>query len=191
MKQEFDIEDRWISYEIHPETPPEGRHLDDLYRGADVGPMHNMLRARSAEFGLPFAPPRLLANSRPAILAAEYARDHGRFPEFSRRVFSAYFAEGRNIGDIEVLQAVAEEVKLDPEDLRRSLDAGEYVDRLLSTEADARRLRITGVPTFFINGPPTAGGSTQASTPAQAPTPSRRIVGAQPLEVFRKALLSP
>lgn len=198
MKEEFDIEDRWISYEIHPETPLEGRHLDELYRGMDLAPMHEMLRERSAEFGLPFAPPRLLANSRSAILAAEYARDHARFPEFSRRVFSAYFAEGRNIGEIEVLEAAAEEAGLDPEGLARSLKDGEYQDRLLASEADARRLGITGVPTFFIEGPPTIGEPPTIGRPptddsasvasARAKTLSRRIVGAQPLEVFRKAL---
>ncbi len=187
MKEEFDIEDRWISYEIHPETPPEGRHLEELYRGVDLDPMHEMLRSRCAEFGLPFAPPRLLANSRAAILAAEYARDHAKFPEFSRRVFSAYFAEGRNIGEIEVLQAAAEEVGLDPEGLTRSLRDGEHLDRLLAAEADARRLGITGVPTFFIERPPADDSSINA--PSQAKTPSRRIVGAQPFEVFQRALL--
>lgn len=186
MKEEFDIDDRWISYEIHPETPPEGRHLDELYRGADLAPMHDMLRARSKEFGLRFAPPPLLANSRAAILAAEYARDRGRFPEFSRRVFSAYFAEGRNIGDLEVLQAAAEKAGIDPLDLRRSFLAGEYVDRLLSAEADARRLGITGVPTFFIDRSPTG----DPAAPSQVRAQRRRIVGAQPLETFRKALLS-
>ncbi len=187
MKEEFDIEDRWISYEIHPETPPEGRHLDELYRGVDLDPMHDMLRARCAEFGLPFAPPRLLANSRAAILAAEYARDHARFPEFSRAVFSAYFAEGRNIGDLEVLQATAEEVGLDPESLTGSLQDRDYLDRLLAAEADARRLGITGVPTFFIEGPPAADPAIDAA--AQAKTLSRRIVGAQPFAVFERALL--
>lgn len=187
MKEEFEIEDRWISYEIHPETPPEGRRLDDLYRGADLAPMHDMLRARCAEFGLPFAPPPLLANSRAAILAAEYARDHAGFPDFSRRVFSAYFAEGRNIGDLEVLQTAAEEVGLDPEGLALSLQAGEYLDRLIAAEADARRLGITGVPTFFIEKPPADDPAIVA--PTKATTPSRKIVGAQPFEVFRRALL--
>jgi predicted DsbA family dithiol-disulfide isomerase len=149
--------------------------------------MHDMLRARCAELGLPFAPPLVLANSRAAILAAEYARDHARFPEFSHRVFSAYFAEGRNIGDIEVLRAAAEEVGLDPEDLTRSLQAGEHLDRLPAAEADARRLGITGVPAFFIEGPPADDSSIVA--PSQAKTLSRRIVGAQPLQVFQRALL--
>lgn len=148
--------------------------------------MHDMLRARAAEFGLPFAPPQLLSNSRRVILAAEYARDHARFPEFSRRVFSAYFAEGRNIGDLEVLQAAAEEVGLDPEDLKRSLLAGEHVDRLRSAEADARKLGITGVPTFFISG----ASSHDSASPVMAQASSRIIVGAQPLDVFREAMLN-
>jgi predicted DsbA family dithiol-disulfide isomerase len=86
-----------------------------------------------------------------------------------------------------VLRATAEEVGLDPESLTRSLQAGEYLDRLLAAEADARRLGITGVPTFFIAGPSTDDPAMPA--PARAKSLSRRIVGAQPFEVFRSALL--
>ncbi len=170
--------DTWVSYQIHPETPPAGHSLAEYFRGADLTPMHEMLRARTAEFGLPFSAPQVLANSRLAILAAEHARDTGRHEALSRRLFSAYFAESLNIGDVEVLTALGVEVGLDPEALRDSLATDAHVDRLAEAERQARRLGITGVPTFFIASAP----------PGSELSPRLRIVGAQPIAVFRSAL---
>lgn len=152
--------------------------------------MHDMLRRRAAEFGLRFAAPEILSSSRLAILAAEHARDQGRHAEFSRGVFVAYFADRRDIGDRNVLAEVATAAGLDAEALLRSLQAEEHADRLVEAEAGARRLGITGVPTFFIAR---ADGLSAVATPAgpeaaPATAGAQRIVGAQPLGVFRDAL---
>lgn len=141
--------------------------------------MHELLGERASEFGLPFSPPRVLANSRLAILAAEHARTVGLHEPLSRGLFSAYFAQGLNIGDIDVLTEVADGVGLDPESLRSALLDGAYADRIADAAAQARRLGITGVPTFFVMSAP--GGERSLPTP-------RRIVGAQPIEVFRREL---
>ena len=42
--------------------------------------------------------PDVLANSRLALQAAEFARENGRGDTFDERVFRAYFSEGLNIG---------------------------------------------------------------------------------------------
>jgi len=168
-----------VSYEIHPETPSAGRDLADYFRGRDLAPMHEMLRSRAAEFGLPFSAPQILANSRLAILAAEYARDVGSHEALSRRLFRAYFAEGLNIGDVEVLTTLGAEVGLDPAALRHSLLTHAHADRPAAAEQDARRMGITGVPTFVVTSPP----------PGSEPKPEPlRIVGAQPIAVFRNAI---
>lgn len=155
--------------------------------------MHDMLRSRAAEFGLPFSAPLVLSNSRLAILAAEHARELGSHEALNRRLFTAYFAEGLDIGDIEVLAALGAEVGLDPAALRHSLLTDTYAHRLAGAEREARRLGITGVPTFFIApGPPDAqssiGGETQSGADEQSGRQPLRIVGAQPLAAFRNAL---
>ncbi len=153
--------------------------------------MHEMLRSRAGEFGLPFSAPQLLSNSRLAILAAEHARDLGSHEALNRRLFTAYFAEGLDIGDVEVLAALGAEIGLDPAALRGSLATDAHADRLKRAEREARSLGITGVPTFFI-----ASSAHEAQSDTDAllgagipsdPTPIQ-IVGAQPIEVFRNAL---
>lgn len=157
-----------MSYEIHPETPPEGVSLERLF-GPRIGQMQESQRRRCAELGLSFEAPTLLSSSRLAVEAAEFARDAGMHPEFHRAVLTSYFARSRDIGDADVLCEVATEVKLDPVALRDELAAGRYGGRRQAAYEEACGLGITGVPTFlFANG--------------------ARVVGAQPLEDFRRLL---
>ncbi len=160
-----------MSYEIHPETPPEGVLLEKLF-GPGFARRQEGMRERCAELGLSFEPPRLLSNSRLAVEAAEFARDHGKHPEFHRALLAAYFAHSHDIGDLDVLSRLATDVGLDSAALRQDLATGRYASRRQAAYDEACGLRVTGVPTFlFANG---VGGI--------------RVVGAQPLDEFRRLL---
>jgi predicted DsbA family dithiol-disulfide isomerase len=162
------LEDTWVSYEIHPETPPEGVLLERLF-GPGVGQAQEGQRRRCEELGLPFAAPRLLSNSRLAVEAAEFARDGGRHAEFHRAALAAYFAHSQDLGDAEVLGGLAAEVGLDPMALRADLDAGRYADRRESAREEARAAGVTAVPTYIFGD-------------------GARVVGAQSLDHFRRLL---
>jgi predicted DsbA family dithiol-disulfide isomerase len=129
------------------------------------------LRTMGAQYGIAFADRPLLSNSRPALLAAEFARDHGRFPEFHSAVFSAYFSRGLDIGNREILAHIAESVGLDATAMQTAVDGNAYSAKLADAQADAARLGVTGVPAFFFSN-------------------KKSIFGAQPLDVFRKILRS-
>ena len=162
--------DTWVSYEIHPETPPEGVLLEHLF-SPGITQRQEGMRLRCAELDLPFEPPRVLSNSRLAIEASEFARDAGKHPEFHRAVLAAYFARSEDICDLDVLSELAAQVGLDPVALRQELAGGRYAGRREAVHDEAYGLGITGVPTFFF-----AGGA--------------RVGGAQPLDDFRRLLES-
>jgi predicted DsbA family dithiol-disulfide isomerase len=157
-----------VSYEIHPETPAEGISLEELF-----GPRHRAMQELQAErcrdLGLPFRAHELLSNSRLAIEAAEYARDSGHHPAFHRAILTAYFARSADIGDSEVLGDIGTEVGLDRGELSESLSTGRYAGRGAMARQEAARLGITAVPTFIFPD-------------------ATRVVGAQPVEEFRKIL---
>lgn len=157
-----------MSYEIHPETPPEGVPLERLF-GPGVARHLEPLRQRARELGLPFEPPSLLSNTRMACEAAEFAREEGKHPEFHREVLAAYFAHSEDIGDIEVLVRLAGKVGLDPAGLREALTSEAYRAKREAAELEAREFGVSGVPTFFF-----ADGT--------------EVVGAQPLDHFRRLL---
>lgn len=169
MKREFDIAEEWICYELHPETPPHGKRLDTLFPESEMERMLENLRAAGQPYGISFSRLAVIANSRLAIEASEFARDKGRFEEAHYRFFKAYFQEGLNIGEESVILRLSEEIGLDRNELKDALDKGLYKLRLQQSAELARRYRVTVVPTFIING-------------------AHRIVGSQPYRVFQKAL---
>jgi len=159
----------WIGIEIHPETPAGGRPLTELFPAADIKRMTNHLRTMAAPFGITFADFANLPNSRNAHLAAEYARAQGKFPELHASLFSAYFSEGLDISDLEILAELAKDAGLDSAELVRSIQQGTFSEKLSQAQKKAKDHDVSGVPAFFIGD-------------------KERIMGAQPIEVFRKVL---
>jgi len=161
----------WRGVEIHPETPQEGSLLTALFRADDINRMMEHLRTIGAQFGITFADRPFLSNSRPALLAAEFAREQGKFQEFHTAIFAAYFSQGLDIGNIEILSQIARDAGLDDAAMAEAIKSGKYLAQLEKAKGDAGRRGVTGVPTFFIGE-------------------KKSIVGAQPLDIFRKALRS-
>lgn len=169
MKEEFAIEDEWLPYEIHPETPPEGVLLKDYFPGFNPEQFFRKLDTRGEDMGVRFGPQALMSNSRKAMEAGEYARDKGLHEEFHSEMFKAYFTDCRDIGDRSVIDDVAEAVGLDVAAMNEALDAGTYFPRLEETTRNARMNFVSAAPTFIIEDGPT-------------------IAGAQHTHAFRKAL---
>ncbi|MEA2467060.1 MAG: hypothetical protein QOJ57_1186, partial [Thermoleophilaceae bacterium] len=93
----------------------------------------------------------------------------GRFGEVHRRLFRAYWAEGRDIGTDEVLLAVAADAGLDPGEASARLD-------------DPALLRVVEEQTTLAQEHG-AGG-----VPAWAIDERVLVPGAQPHEVFERVL---
>ena len=169
MKEEFPINDEWVSFEIHPETPPNGVLLSERFPQAVLDRMYQNIRAAGASLGIHFGDRARLSNSRLALEASEYARDRGQYHSFHSKVFRAYFTDARDIGNLDVLLDLARAEGLDTEELKTALENGLYTSRLDKGHAEARQLGITAVPTFLVDG-------------------GERIIGAQSLDVFREKL---
>jgi predicted DsbA family dithiol-disulfide isomerase len=86
-----------------------------------------------------------------AFHGLEFAKDHSGADEYNDAVFRAFFQQSRDIGRIDVLADIANEVGLDPRQFREALEKGAYrerVQQLLQTAYE--RVRVTAVPTMII-----------------------------------------
>jgi len=90
-----------------------------------------------------------------AQLAAYHVDQHHPYKTwlaFDEAVFAALWEEGRDIGDEDVLAEIAEDVGIDPDEIRVALD-DETLRETLETEwSEAGDTGITGVPTFSYDG---------------------------------------
>lgn len=142
----------WWPFELHPETPPEGRDVDELLRRTGRGRAYSdHLRAYAAEAGITLASNRWLANSHRSLEFAEFARDRGRFHEAHEALFRAYFEQKRDIGDLEVLCEIAGECGLDPMEFRAEAGLGRYAELIDRTTAIARQKGVTSTPTMIFD----------------------------------------
>jgi len=74
--------------------------------------------------------------------------DYETWLAFDEAVFRALWAEGRDVGDPDVLTDLADDVGIDPDVVRESLDDDDLRARLEDAFAEARDAGVTGVPTF-------------------------------------------
>jgi len=124
-----------------------------------------------APFGITFVDRPILSNSRLALQASEFARERNLFDPLHTALFAAYFSQGLDIGNIDILAMIAKEAGLNAGEMQNALQGGKYLPGLEAAKEEAAVRGVTGVPTFFIGD-------------------KKSVVGAQPLDVFRKALRS-
>ena len=169
MKKEYAIDDQWVSFELHPETPPTGMLLSERFKGYDLSSFYDQLRARGKEVEVVFGSHTLLSNSRLALMASEYARDQDRYDSFHENMFHAYFTEGLDIGKPDVIATVAKKSGLDEKETLSAVSDSHYASRLNEARKEGELIGLTGVPLFIIEN-------------------KYKIVGAQPIETFRDLL---
>lgn len=148
----------------------EGKKLTDMFPKDRLAAMSLNLKSYGAQFGLQFNQLEVLSNSHLSLLAGEFARDNGKFHEYHEAIFKAYFTEGEDIGKVDVVNNILDELALDKDKFMAAVKDGLYEDRLEQAGNAAHINQINSTPTFIINN-------------------KYAMVGAQPVESFRKALL--
>lgn len=94
--------------------------------------------------------PPVQPRTRLAHEAAEFALQQGRQAEMATALFKAFFQEGRDIGQVEVLCDVALAAGLDPVAMRAALEERTCRDVVAEKLQLAQRYQISAVPTFII-----------------------------------------
>ena len=98
---------------------------------------------------LPSISPQPRTNKAFELLAL--SQDQGLDHPYSMRILRAFFQEDRDIGDPEVLVALAAEAGIDPDEARQALDSGAYRERHREALRHAREdMAITSVPTIVV-----------------------------------------
>jgi len=153
LREDFDLQVSWCSFEIHPDTPPEGLPISKLgYAPAQWQRMMENLGKMVREEGLDFADRTFTTNSHKALLLAEASKEEGDeiFYVLHDRLFKAYFSEQQNIGDTKVLKALANQVGLSAKTVERAWNDPRYEEILRKDLNCASQMGINCVPTFII-----------------------------------------
>ena len=169
LKTEFDFEEEWVNYELHPETPMSGVAIAEKFPDLDVEKFRLGLNSRAEQYGLRFGDFNIISNSSMALQIGELARENGCYSLYHEKMFQAYFRDCMDIGNIQVVIDVAKKCGIDEGLTRETLDSGRFAPIIERARIQATDLGIKAVPTFIINE-------------------ETRLVGALPLGQFKKAL---
>ncbi len=169
LQQELDFDVEWKAFEIHPETPKEGMKTANYFPNYDMKRMKNHIENFGKDVGIKLNGD-ILANSKLSLAANEFAKEKGKFNEFHEAIFKANFEDGENIGDIDVLLAIAQGIGLNKEELSQYLGDQKNLNAIDESSAQAMKLGITGVPSFIIN--------------------NKMVVGAQSAEVLKEFIVN-
>ena len=168
LKQEIDFDIEWKAFEIHPETPKEGIPLEDYFKNFKITAAKKYMERFGKDVEIKMNT-KVLSNSRLSLKANEFAKDQNKLTGFHEAIFVAYFEDGKDIGNIDVILEVAESVGLDKDELKAYLQTDESDKIIQESSNQAMEYGITGVPTFIIG--------------------DKMMVGAQSYKALKKAVL--
>ena len=165
LKQKYTFDLEWRPFELHPNLDLMPDINSDYIRMA----WRNVERL-SNEYNVKIELPKYLSLSRKALMASEFAKEHGKFDECHDMIFNAYFLEGKDMANDATLIEIINKLSLNEEDLKKSLKNEAYLKNITNSIRELHSYGITGVPAFFIGVDP------------------KIIIGAQPQELLEKVI---
>jgi predicted DsbA family dithiol-disulfide isomerase len=151
LKQEHNVQTRWIHFPLHPDTPQEGQSLADLFKNRapeDIQAMRDNMRSLMKEAGLPYGDRSMTYNSRLAQELGFWADTQTEGKALHDLLFKAYFVDNLNINDTDVLVDLAGKSGLDQSEAKRILEGRVFSPQVNKDWERAWQEGVTGVPTF-------------------------------------------
>lgn len=139
----------WEPFELRPDAPETGWPIPEHLRARMSAP-DNPLRLRAQQLGIALVERTWVPSSRRAHECTEHARAAGKLEPFHAEVLRAYWSEGKDLHDWDVLAAAAATAGLDSAAMRAEVEAGVFRDAVTARVAAAHELGIHAVPTFVV-----------------------------------------
>ena len=174
---QIEVELEFHPFELNPDMPKEGKnqkeHLINKFGGeAQYKKITDNVTNVAAEEGLSFNfdKQKVSPNTRDAHRVIRYAKLEGKQAAVKEAFLKAYFEEGIDLSKKENVLTIAVKAGLNAIKVSSLLDSDEGLVEIELEQKMNRQRGISGVPYFIINN-------------------KYGISGAQPSEVFQKALL--
>lgn len=170
LQEEFNVEVEWRGLEIHPETPKEGQTLKEMGINPHyIEMVRENIHKMAKELNLDLIPPPKVSNSKMALHLAEFVKEKGRFHDYHKEVFKAYWQDEKDIGNPDILFNIIEKIGLEAKDAKKYIEEERGKQKMVEYLKEARKNGIDGVPTFIIG--------------------FEIVEGAQPYEVFKRIMV--
>jgi predicted DsbA family dithiol-disulfide isomerase len=166
------VEVTWKSFQLDPSTVTDPSKTVHQYLAARKGisetealQMNEHVTRMAAAEGLEYHFGKaVVANSFDAHRLSHFALAHGKQDEVEELLFKAYFTEGRNTADHDVLLQIGMQAGLKEEEIRAMLSSGEFADAVRADMDEAVQIGIRGVPFFVFDRKYAISGAQESET---------------------------
>ena len=149
----------WHPFQLNPEMPAGGmdrrEYLEHKF-GGQAGALRAYApiveRAEAAGLSIDFSAIKRTPNTLDAHRLIHWAGVEDMQNDMAMALFRAYFEEGRDIGDHEVLADLADSLSMDGAMIMRLLRSDADREDIANRDKQFREMGITGVPTFIVAG---------------------------------------
>jgi predicted DsbA family dithiol-disulfide isomerase len=154
IKQNFDITIQLIHFPLHPDTPDEGRTLQDMFGCGpeEIEAKNTRMKGLMETEGLSYNDRSHTYNSRLAQEIGTWADTQAGGEAIHDKFYEAYFVNGRNVGDLYVIIDVVKSAGLDEQEARAVLDERRFKGAVDADWEKSHSYGVTGVPTFVCKG---------------------------------------
>jgi protein disulfide-isomerase len=173
------VEVEWRSFQLDPTIPKNLPSKENVYqyladkKGISYeqsAKMHERVIEMAKNAGLDYRFDKaIVANSFDAHRLIQLAKTKGLGDAAEERLFRAYFTEGKDFGDHEILISIGKEMGIPEEEIKSALVSGDYAEKVNEDIQEAGEIGVQGVPFFVFNR-------------------KYAVSGAQPPEYFLQAL---
>lgn len=155
--KDVDLKITWRPYLLDPSIPATGMDRQE-YLNRKFGPEQakkNYARIKGVgdDEDIPFDFDAIKKS--PSTINAHrlimWANAQGVEDKVVEALFAAYFTQGIDIGEIDVLVEIAEKAGLEPDEIRENLSQDKDTDIVIKEIAQAQAMGITGVPGFIFD----------------------------------------
>jgi len=171
---DIDVDIKFHPFELNPNMPQEGQnlreHIMEKYGISEQQSAEN--RARLAAVGqeigftFNFTDDSRMQNTFKAHQLIHFAAENGLEEEMKLSLFYAYFTDGKDVNDLDVLIALAGDIGLDKAEVEEVIQSAKYAQAVREEESVWIQRGIQSVPTFVIGNQGVAGAQEPATLAA-------------------------
>jgi predicted DsbA family dithiol-disulfide isomerase len=143
------VRTRWLPFELHPDTPPEG--ADKPFTDAQWPAIRARLIGIAERVGIPIEPPRRNANSRLALETMELVRARqgdDAAASFHHAVSRAFFVDGADVANPVLIATQAEALGVTAADVATAWETHAFASAVDASIRVSRAAGVRGVPAY-------------------------------------------
>ena len=153
------VEIEWQPFELNPTMPAQGQNLNEhmmekyLMSPEQLKQTQQQMvnAANDVDFDFNFDDKSLMVNTFEAHILLEYAKGFGKQTELKMQLMRAYFSDGKDVSDKNILKQALLDVGLNAEEALSKLNDEEAIKEIRTKQDYWKGMGISSVPTIVFN----------------------------------------